>query len=168
MALTPRPDKPLPEQAWIERLNLAPHPEGGWFRRLYTDPATVETAHGRRARITSIHYLLTRASPRGCLHRNRSTILHYLQHGGPVRYLVLDESGALRSTVLGSGDGQALFLEVPGGCWKASVLIEGATHALVSEVVVPGFDFADHEYMSAARLRAEFPQYLDALGDLVR
>ncbi len=167
MASEKLPEK-MPERVWIERLQLSPHPEGGWYRRIYTDAVAVATPGGERARVTSIHYLLTRDSPRGCLHRNRSTILHYLQHGGPVKYLLLDEAGSLRTTVLGFAPGQSLFLEVPGGVWKGSLLIDGATHALVSEVVVPGFDEADHEYLSDTRLRGEFPQYAEALADLVR
>jgi len=158
----------MPERGLIERLRLEPHPEGGWFRRIYTDDTLLATSAGERPRATSIHYLLTRGSPRGYLHRNRSTILHFLQSGGPVKYLLVDRGGNLRPVVLGTADDQALFLEVPGGCWKASMLLAGASHALVSEVVVPGFDFADHEYMSDARLRAEFPQYQQALADLVR
>ncbi len=165
---TGRVQERMPERGLIERLRLQPHPEGGWYRRIYTDAALLTTPAGERPRATSIHYLLTRSSPRGCLHRNRSTILHFLQSGGPVKYLLLDSRGSLRSVVLGTADDQALFLEVPGGCWKASQLVDGAGHALVSEVVVPGFDFADHEYMSDARLRAEFPQYQQALLDLVR
>ncbi len=158
----------MPERGLIEQLRLQPHPEGGWYRRIYTDAMPLTTPAGERPRATAIHYLLTRGSPRGCLHRNRSTILHFLQGGGPVKYLLLGPEGALRSVVLGTADDHTLFLEVPGGCWKASRLIDGASHALVSEVVVPGFDFADHEYMSDTRLRAEYPQYQQALLDLVR
>ncbi len=70
--------------------------------------------------------------------------------------------------VLGPAPGQALFLEVPGGCWKGSRLIDPASHALVSEVVLPGFDFADHEFMSLAQLRRDWPSQADELSDLVR
>lgn len=129
---------------WIARLSLAPHPEGGWFRRIHTDPRVVHTPHGPRAALTSIHYLLTRDQPLGCLHRNRSDILHYLQDGGPVEYLLLSSDGALERVVLGPAADQQLFLFVPGGIWKGSRLIGGASHALVSEVVTPGFSDADH------------------------
>ncbi len=63
-------------------------------------------------------------------------------------------------TVLGFAAGQALFLEVPAGTWKASRLEPGADHALVSEVVVPGFDWADHEYLAADSLP---PSVMDGL-----
>ena len=40
-------------------LDLAPHPEGGWFRRMWTATAGVETPAGPRPAATCIHYLLT-------------------------------------------------------------------------------------------------------------
>lgn len=152
---------------WITRLGLQAHPEGGWFRRIYTDPRRVDAPQGARAAASSIHYLLQRPQTVGRLHRNRSTILHYLQHGGPVEYLLLDEHG-LRRTVLGYGRGQALFLEVPGGVWKASRLLGRAEHALIAEVVLPGFDPADHEFLDADELHRLYPQHAAALADLVR
>jgi predicted cupin superfamily sugar epimerase len=153
---------------WIARLQLEPHPEGGYYRRIYTDPRTQSTAAGPRPLASSIHYLLTQQTPIGRLHRNRSTILHYLQDGGPVEYLLLPAAGEWRRVVLGTGPGQALFLEVPGGCWKGSRLLAAASHALVSEVVLPGFDFADHEFMSLAQLRSDWPSQADVLAELVR
>lgn len=152
---------------WIERLGLAPHPEGGWFRRIHTDARQIETAHGARPVLSSIHYLLTREQPVGRLHCNRSTILHYLQDCGPVEYLLFDEQGALSRTVLGREPGQSLFLCVPGGVWKASRLRDDASHALVSEVVTPGFDYADHRF-GGPELLARWPQHADVLKPLLR
>ena len=42
----------------IARLDLRPHPEGGWYREVYRSALAVETARGPRAAITTIHYLL--------------------------------------------------------------------------------------------------------------
>ncbi|MEQ1437971.1 cupin domain-containing protein [Fontimonas sp. SYSU GA230001] len=141
---------------WIKRLDLAPHPEGGHFRRIYTDERAYPTLSGNRPLVTSIHYLLSRKSPVGYLHRNRSTVLHYLQDGGPVEYLLLPESGVCQRVVLGGGEGEQIFLQVPGGCWKACHLQDGVDHALISEVVVPGFDGIDHQFMPMSTLRRDF------------
>jgi len=153
--------------ALIARLGLERHPEGGWFKRIHTSDAVAETSRGPRALVTSIHYLLTLDEPRGRLHRNHSDILHYLQGGGPVEYLLLEDSGELHRVVLGSAPGQALFLHVPGGVWKASQLIDGASHALVSEAVVPGFDYADHAFADQHLLDAH-PEHRALLSTLVR
>lgn len=155
-------------QDWIGRLGLEPHPEGGWFRRIHTELGRVETASGSRATASSIHYLLTTAAPVGHLHRNRSTILHFLQSGGPVEYVLLDAESGERRVMLGFEPGGAIQLVVPGGTWKASRLIGDANHALVSEVVVPGWDPADHEFMDVDTLRLNFPEYAAALSSLVR
>lgn len=146
------------------RLALEPHPEGGYFRRIYTSEAKVQTAYGERYAASSIHYLLTAEHPRGNFHKVLSTILHYLQSGGPVQYACINEQGQLTETVLGNAPGQQMFLEVPAGVWKSSRLIDGAEHALVSEVVIPAFDWADHVYLDAALLPMALQQQLRGEG----
>lgn len=152
----------MSEPDWVARLGLELHPEGGYFRRIYTAAATLATASGERPLASSIYYLLDRAQPLGRLHRNRSDILHFLIDGGPVEYQLLGADGHLRRVRLGPAlDSRHLLVE--GGCWKASRLIEGATHALVAEVVTPGFDYADHQFCCEAQLSREHPQHLEAL-----
>lgn len=137
----------------IESLGLEPHPEGGFYRRIYTSPHTLDVAGGVRATATSIYYLMTAGQPCGRLHRNRSDILHFFLEGDPVEYHTVDREGRLRVRVLGGGEERHLL--VPGGWWKASRLPDGARYALVAEVVTPGFDFADHEFAGEADLPAE-------------
>ncbi|WP_042372289.1 cupin domain-containing protein [Streptacidiphilus neutrinimicus] len=138
------------ERELIEALGLEPHPEGGYFRRIYTSPHAYAAAGGTRPTATSIYYLMTAERPCGRLHRNRSDILHFFLEGDPVEYHTVDADGRLGVRVL--GDAEERHLLVPGGWWKASRLPDGARHALVAEVVTPGFDFADHEFASEADL----------------
>ena len=149
---------------WQHRLNLEPHPEGGWFRRIYTAAAPVGGEPGSRAAASSIHYLLTAEHPRGRFHRVAPTILHFLQSGGPVEYACIDADGQLQQSVLGFAEGQALFLEVPGGTWKCSRLLGDADHALVSEVVIPAFEWADHEYLDLSRINPALQDKLQQQG----
>jgi predicted cupin superfamily sugar epimerase len=51
-------------RALIDRLNLAPHPEGGWYRETWRGPAGA----GGRASGTAIHFLLE-AGQRSHWHR---------------------------------------------------------------------------------------------------
>jgi predicted cupin superfamily sugar epimerase len=147
------------DQELITLLGLEPHPEGGYFRRIYTSPIGHTTPSGERPTATSIYYLMTSRQPCGRLHRNRSDILHFFLEGDPVEYLVLD--GAGRPAVHRLGDGRLeRHLLVPGGRWKASRLPEGSGHALVAEVVTPGFDFADHEFARGRDLPAEHREAL--------
>ena len=69
-------------------LDLAPHPEGGWYRRTWTSEVTVETTHGPRPSATAILYLLDGVSRR---HRVRSAEL-WCRHGGSPVALHIGES----------------------------------------------------------------------------
>lgn len=157
----------MSDRNWIAELGLETHPEGGYFKRIYTSPHSFSAAQGERALATSIYYLLDRRQPLGRLHRNRSDILHYLLDGGPVEYVLLGGDGALRRERLGCGPGEGRFLAVPGGCWKASHLVGEASHALVAEAVTPGFDYADHQFAREEDLRG-YPQHLEALRPYLR
>ncbi len=45
-------------RAVVERLGLAPHPEGGWYRETWRSPLRVRAPRGLRPAMTVIHYLL--------------------------------------------------------------------------------------------------------------
>ncbi|WP_372750305.1 cupin domain-containing protein, partial [Litorivivens sp.] len=100
----------------IEKLQLSPHPEGGFFRRTYESSHT----HLGRRLMSSIFYLLTDDQPTGHLHRNRSDIVHYWQGGGSLLYTLLTPEGKLLQITLGPDvpSGEQLQLTVPGGFWK--------------------------------------------------
>ena len=144
----------------ITALDLAPHPEGGYFRRTY------ESAHIQRGRrlMSCIYYLLTSDQPLGRLHRNRSDIVHFWQGGSPLHYTLLSPEGKLLQFTLGPdlAAGQQLQLTVPGGFWKGSQLLCGE-YGLISEAVCPGFDYDDHDMASAADIRERYPQHWQAL-----
>ncbi|OLM17068.1 hypothetical protein Ae707Ps1_1327c [Pseudonocardia sp. Ae707_Ps1] len=126
-------------------LDLAPHPEGGWYRRTWTSPASVPTPHGDRPTATAILYLMD--GP-GRWHRVRSTEL-WLWHSGSAAELVLggdgDAPGTEQVLRLGAADPETLpQREVPAGVWQRAYPL-GDEPVLVSCVVSPGFDFADFE-----------------------
>ncbi|MFD5918760.1 cupin domain-containing protein [Kitasatospora sp. NPDC058201] len=98
----------------------------------------------------------------GHWHLNKSDILHFHHHGEPVTYHLLHPDGRHTTAVLGQdpGQGQLLTLAVPGGVWKASHLTAG-DHALISEAVVPGFDYADMTLGRAHDLMTRFPGHAE-------
>lgn len=140
-------------------LELAPHVEGGYYRETWSAAARVDTPRGPRVLANTIYYLLDLASPRGRLHRCASDITHFFHAGGPIRYSLIDPEGGWHELDLGPhpSAGQRLAFTCPGGWWKASHLLPGAHHGLVSEVVAPGFDFADHELARRDRMDALHP-----------
>ncbi|MEX3776882.1 cupin domain-containing protein [Pseudomonas sp. MYb118] len=148
----------------IAALNLEPHVEGGYYRRTFQadQQPLVETAGGSRYAMTSIFYLLTAESPIGRFHLNKSDIVHYYQLGDAIEYSLILADGTLKTVVMGNNvmAGECLQLHVPGGVWKASLLMEGsAGFGLISEAVTPGFDFADMQMGDRETLIEAFVQH---------
>ncbi|KAH6899919.1 RmlC-like cupin domain-containing protein [Thelonectria olida] len=117
---------------------------------------------------TTIFYLLTHRRPLGRFHRNRSRIIHTL-HRGRGRYVLLHPDGRVETFVVGHAveRGEKLQWVVEGGVWKASYLLDTDDNEnnlkepqglLISETVVPGFEFADHEFLSERRLGEMLPK----------
>jgi predicted cupin superfamily sugar epimerase len=130
-----------------ETLDLAPHPEGGWYRQTWASTETVVLPDGRqRPTATLIHFLLP-AGETSAWHRVRSDEL-WLAHLGTV---TLEYGGAgdrpePEGTVLVGPDpaaGQHPQALVPAGVWQRTR--PAVADALVSCVVSPGFDFDDFE-----------------------
>ncbi|EXJ53841.1 hypothetical protein A1O7_09177 [Cladophialophora yegresii CBS 114405] len=138
---------------------------------------------------TTIYYLVTPRSPVGHFHRNRARTVHTL-HWGRARYVVLHADRATTASsgketisakvevetfVVGKdlARGERLQWIVEGGKFKASFLLpdesedgDGTTASesekgcLISETVVPGFEYADHDFLTAEG----FVESLDAEG----
>lgn len=126
-------------RALIEKLALAPHPEGGWFRETWRDPARP------RARGTAILFLLE-ADQRSHWHRVDADEL-WLWHAGAALWLGEARAGgeAVAEVTLGPDvlGGQTPQHRIAAGHWQAAEARSG--WALVSCVVVPGFEFAGFE-----------------------
>ncbi|HEV2106040.1 MAG TPA: cupin domain-containing protein [Candidatus Eisenbacteria bacterium] len=151
--------------AWVRRLALAPHPEGGCYRETWRSAETLAAGtlpprfEGARPLGTTIYYLL-RAGERSRLHRLRADELWALHAGGPLSLHLLADGGH-REVVLG---GDAPHHVAPHGAWIAAEPAPGAPFALVTCATWPGFAFADFEPGARAALLADFPGH----GDVVR
>ncbi|PHH82750.1 hypothetical protein CDD82_5006 [Ophiocordyceps australis] len=185
--LSPHDSEPPNIQATIDALGLEPHIEGGYF--VLTDASTTmipspypptplsqETMAlvgeassdfdpALRRLSSSIFYLLTPAQPIGFFHRNRSRI-HHSWHRGRGCYVLIHPNGRVESFIVGPDleNRERLQWTVDGGVWKASFLLASCpTHSqglLVSETVVPGFEYADHEFLSHQRCAQLLPDHL--------
>jgi predicted cupin superfamily sugar epimerase len=109
---------------------------------------------------TTIYYLLTPNGPQGGFHRNKGRTVHTL-HRGRGRYVLIhaDEPGKekrIETFVVGPNvaNGEKLQWIVEGGKYKASFLLPDGDSGkesqglLISETVVPGFEFCDHDFLS--------------------
>ena len=155
---------PARAAALIHALQLAPHPEGGFYREIFRSGAAVapEDARGPRAALTTIYYLL----PRGAIsrwHRVASDEVWHLYEGGPLELLELAEpAGPLvrRRLAPVGADGDGPVHTVRAGVWQAARPL--GDYALAGCTVGPGFDFADFAFLAAdpvaaAAVRAAWP-----------
>jgi predicted cupin superfamily sugar epimerase len=130
------------------RLDLQPHPEGGWFRQTWrTSVELTPTGYdGPRATATGIYYLLG-PGEESVWHQVRSAEL-WLHHRGVPLALRLggpgERPGVATEIILGSDveNGQQPQVLVPAGHWQSARPV-GNGSVLVSCVVSPGFEFAD-------------------------
>lgn len=132
--------------ATASALDLAPHPEGGWFRRTWTAPARIDTDRGPRPAATCIHYLLTPGQT-SAWHVVTSDEI-WLWHGPGMLDIHLggdgDRVGEATTMRLGPdlSAGHLAQVLVPAHTWQSATLVADI-EALVSCVVSPGFDYAD-------------------------
>lgn len=157
----------------VARLQLARHPEGGWYRETYRSeeaiPASALPARftGARAFSTAIHFLLERGDI-SALHRIRSDELWHFHAGSALVVHAIFPDGACRSWRLGSdlAAGEQFQVVVPAGCWFGAE--PAGEYALVGCTVAPGFDFADFELGDRQRLLADYPQHATLVRRLTR
>jgi predicted cupin superfamily sugar epimerase len=153
----------------IERLGLAPHPEGGFFREHFRAAGQVSPADGRgaRAALTVIHFLL----PAGQLsrwHVVASDEVWTFLEGDPLE-LVCASPDTLRAEQVRLGrasEGHAPAFAVPAGHWQAAW--PTGAFALLSCAVGPGFEFADFRLLgddpaARRRLEADLPRFAHLL-----
>lgn len=129
----------------IARLDLAPHPEGGWYRESWRAPV-IDTA---RANSTAIYFLLE-AGQSSHWHRVDAAEI-WLWHAGDVLELSVaaQDNGPIAIHRLGPDvvAGDQLQHVVREGLWQAARPAAGGVHGyvLVSCVVAPGFEFDGFE-----------------------
>jgi predicted cupin superfamily sugar epimerase len=126
----------------VKTLNLAAHPEGGWFREIFRSADTVTTARGQRTALTCIDYLLE-AGQKSRWHVVASDEIWHHHGGAALELLVFQpDDGVLSRKVLGPpGRDQHPTGIVRAGEWQAARSL--GDWSLVGCDVGPGFDFAD-------------------------
>ena len=125
----------------IARLELRPHPEGGYYRETFRD--TCADANGR-ARSTAIYFLLARGS-RSHWHRiDAVETWHY--YAGHALTLRIANDGCCEHVVRLGPDlaaGERPQAIVPASAWQCAETTGDWT--LVGCTVAPGFEFAGFE-----------------------
>lgn len=157
-------------ETYIAKLNLEPHPEGGFYRQTFVSAESLES--GRPA-ATSILFLLTHDNPSN-LHRLDAEEIWYYHGGDPLIVHIIDDSGTYSEILIGPDldAGQVLQAVVPPGVWFGSSVAtpedgrEG--WALVGCMVAPGFSFDGFELAERAALIARYPEHAQVIAKLTR
>jgi hypothetical protein len=125
----------------IARLELKPHPEGGYYRETFRDAGAGASG---RAHSTAIYYLLARGE-RSHWHRiDAAEVWHYYA-GSALTLRIAHDGGTQHMVTLGSdvAAGERPQAIVPAQAWQAAESVGDWT--LVGCTVAPGFEFANFE-----------------------
>lgn len=121
-------------------LDLAPHPEGGFYRETFRDPRLV--ADGRAAS-TAIYYLLP-AGQISAWHRVDAAEIWHFHAGAPLELSLFDDGRrAVHSLGADLFAGERPQAIVPAGVWQSARSLGRWT--LVGCTVAPGFEFSRFE-----------------------
>lgn len=129
-------------QELIRSLHLHVLPKESGYLGLIGESAQKAVIDGRSLAIQSqVYYMLTRDRPINYLHRLAPDDTHILIEGGPVDYFIFHPDGRVEKIVLGRdvAHGERPLVAVPGGCWKALKLHDGARYALMANALSPKF-----------------------------
>jgi predicted cupin superfamily sugar epimerase len=166
-------DSKLNAQYWIDRLELSPHPEGGYYRATYKADLTIahgalpSTFGGNRAASTAIYFLLE-GKDFSAFHRIAADEVWHFYAGNSLVVYVIDSEGNASELHLGSAAGEGFQAVVKAGCWFASRLKEPAGFALVGCTVAPGFEFEDFELATRSELVRVYPAHRKLIEELTR
>ena len=145
-------------------LDLEPHPEGGYYRRIHRSESRVlrEADGTRRRALTSIYYLLTEGSlsrwhrvlADEAWHHYEGAPLELLGFAADVPHNFLHRLGPLQ-------EGGSPAYVVPAGWWQAARPL--GAYSLVGCTVGPGFEFEDFTLLAdlPEEERPAYPSFLD-------
>jgi uncharacterized protein len=136
----------------IRSLQLAPHPEGGWYREVYRSVDRVQRGEQSRSATTAIYYLLEQQQLSRWHVVDADEIWHFYA-GAPLELLAYDpQSRQLTRHMLNNPDvGDTPIGVIPSGVWQAARSL--GEYSLVGCTVSPGFEF------SGFRFAADLPEH---------
>lgn len=146
----------------IKRLDLRPHPEGGYYRETYRSnvviPGGLPDIPGKHFAGTAIYFLLT-SGDISRFHRLKYDELFHFYAGDPVGWVLIHPDGRREEKRLGpvGTDGREPQVVIPAGCWFGGSLEPGGAYCLMGTTVAPGFEFDDFELADRAEMLSRYP-----------
>lgn len=158
---------------WIEKLDLAKHPEGGYFKEVFRSdeymPKKALPARYRSKRnfATSIYFLLE-GNEFSSFHRIQSDETWHFYVGSTLELYVLNADGSLTNYLLGRNleKGENLQVTIPRNHWFGARVVDATGFALLGCTVAPGFHFDDFEMGDRSKLLEQFPDHGQIIKEL--
>ena len=152
-------------QELVEKHELLPHPEGGYYKETYRATEFVsgkdlpERFGGDRFFSTAIYFLIIQGNF-SSFHKIKSDECWHFYAGDALHIHVIGLDGKYTLLKLGSNidNGETFQAIVSAGSWFASENAPGGIYSFVGCTVSPGFDFADFELAKANELAKQYPE----------
>lgn len=157
----------------IKRLELLPHPEGGFYKETYRSKETINSSSlpesylSNRNYATSIYFLLT-SDNFSAFHRIKQDEIWHFYKGSPISLHILTKEGSYEKHMIGSNleGGEVPQFVVHAGDWFASEVEVPNSYALAGCAVSPGFDFEDFEMATSRELLQKYPNHHELITRL--
>lgn len=159
----------------IQHFQLAPHPEGGYFKEVFRSRNGSEFHDetqgiiGFRNYLTGIYFLLTGDSFSAFHRINQDESWHFYL-GAPVTIFVINPEGQLTQFKLSNdlNSDTEFQVTIPANHWFAAKVDTSESFAFVGCNVAPGFEFVDFELTDRKQLSSEYPQHASLIRELTR
>ena len=155
-------------EAIIRKYDLAPHPEGGWYREFHRSERIIGEIpgyQGPRPAVTAIWFCLHNGEF-SAFHRLRSEEIWIHLSGSPIELVLLSHGKASRLRIASLENGGTPVAVIPAGSYQAARPL--GEYGLVSCIVAPGFDFRDFEMASREKLLEAYPSEAADILSLTR
>ena len=162
-------------QQLIEKFNLQPHVEGGWYSETYRSAETIDQSAlperfgGHRSFSAAIYFMLEKGNF-SAFHRIKGDECWHFYAGEQLELFVIFPDGRLEKIHIGNNieRGDVFQYVVPGGCWFASRPAPESNFCFVGCTTAPGFDFNDFELAKATDLIDAYPHLESLIRSLCR
>lgn len=143
----------------ITKLNMLPHPEGGYYRESYRGEQEIAVADGKKRNTATAIYYLLKDKDKSHLHRLCSDEIWLFHQGEPLEIVTISEEGKYEMVTLGNrlDQHEVPQVAIKANAWFGARVKDGKGYALVSCMVAPGFDFEDFELGKKEELQRAFP-----------
>ena len=159
--------------AYIKKLQLKKHPEGGYYREVYRSGEKILPDHlpkrykSSRNFSTSIYFLLE-GNQFSAFHHLKSDELWHFYDGSDLKVYIINPGGNLILRKLGRSDDAEFQIAIEKHCWFAAEVEDKKSFSLFGCTVSPGFEFEDFELGSRDFLLKKFPQHKNLISRLTR